>query len=42
LADMKMSILRMAAEGDISCNTRGKLVEWVLLQEFLSGGLTAI
>lgn len=35
LADLKMPALRKVAEADVSCITRGEMIEWALLEEFL-------
>jgi len=35
LANMKMPLLKKLAEADVTAKTRGELVEWVLVQEFV-------
>ncbi len=35
LADERLPVLRKIAEADVSCRTRGELIEWVLVAEFL-------
>ncbi len=42
MADYPLPFLRKIAEADISCNTRGKLLEWIIMEEFLEDDPKAI